>query len=132
MFFCTSLSFHQRHALSKPFLEPHPFQLAHSTVALRLDLSGNPTFSQLLERAKEMTTAAFAHGTTPFSRVVDALGTIRSAAHTPIYQAMLAFNSAAEPGEGPLAPWRGLRVVPVAADRGQLVQTDLILSINMR
>lgn len=103
-----------------------------STVALQLDLSGNPTFSQALQRAKDMAAQAFAHSTTPFAKVVDALGVSRSAAFTPVYQAMLVFNSADEPGEGQMAPWEGLQVDPVIADRGQLVQTDLVMSVNMR
>ena len=57
-----------------------------STVALRLDLSGDPSFAEALQRAKRMSTEAFAHGNTPFAKVVDALDITRSAAFTPVYQ----------------------------------------------
>jgi non-ribosomal peptide synthetase component F len=57
-----------------------------STLALRLDLSGDPTFSQALRRAKDMAVSAFAHGSTPFAKVVEHLHVVRSAAFTPLYQ----------------------------------------------
>ena len=58
-----------------------------NTLALRLDMSGDPTFCELLRRAKEATAQAFKHGAAPFARVVEAVGSMRSAAFTPLYQA---------------------------------------------
>jgi non-ribosomal peptide synthetase component F len=57
-----------------------------NTLALRLDLSGDPTFSTIVSRARATATQAFSHGSTPFAKVVDSLGVVRSAAFTPIYQ----------------------------------------------
>ena len=57
-----------------------------NTLALRTDLSGDPSFSTALDRAKTAATQAFSHGMAPFARVVDALGAVRSAAFTPVYQ----------------------------------------------
>ena len=57
-----------------------------NTVALRADVSGNPSFQQLLQRTGHATMAAFEHADAPFARVVDALGLDRSAAFTPVYQ----------------------------------------------
>ena len=57
-----------------------------NTLALRLDLSGDPSFSNVVDRAKAAATQAFAHGAAPFAKVVDSLGILRSAAFTPIYQ----------------------------------------------
>ena len=68
--------------------------IVHSTLALRLDLSGEPTFSQALQRARQATAAAFAHGAAPFSKVVEAVKTVRSAAFTPIYQVFLSKKKA--------------------------------------
>jgi surfactin family lipopeptide synthetase A len=65
------------HDLMGPFL---------NTLALRLDLAGDPTFSAVVARAKAAATQAFAHGNAPFAKVVDSLGVIRSAAFTPVYQ----------------------------------------------
>ena len=44
-----------------------------NTLALRNDLSGDPSFAELLVRARESTAAAYAHKDTPFDRVVDAI-----------------------------------------------------------
>lgn len=60
-----------------------------NTLALRLDLAGDPTFSAAVGRAKAAATQAFAHGAAPFAKVVDSLGLVRSAAFTPIYQVWL-------------------------------------------
>jgi non-ribosomal peptide synthetase component F len=63
-----------------------------NTLALRTDLSGDPSFSSALDRAKRAATQAFAHGMAPFAKVVDSLGAVRSAAFTPIYQVLLLFS----------------------------------------
>lgn len=60
-----------------------------NTLALRLDLAGDPSFSTALIRAKAAATQAFAHGSVPFAKVVDSLGVTRSAAFTPVYQVQL-------------------------------------------
>ena len=58
-----------------------------STLALRLDTSGAASFVEAVERAKCISLEAFAHATTPFSKIVDSLNILRSASFTPIYQA---------------------------------------------
>lgn len=57
-----------------------------NTLALRLDLSGDPPFQQLLQREISITRAAFEHADAPFARVVDELRLDRSAAFNPVYQ----------------------------------------------
>ena len=59
-----------------------------STLALLLELSGEPTFVELLGRARSAALGAFAHADVPFARVVDALGVARDASRTPVFQAM--------------------------------------------
>ena len=69
--------------------QPHVQRLAGcliNTVALRTDISGDPSFQQLLQRTGQATMAAFERADAPFARVVDALGLDRSAAFTPVYQ----------------------------------------------
>jgi non-ribosomal peptide synthetase component F len=70
----------ETHDLMGPFI---------NTLALRLDLSGDPSFSTAVDRAKAAATQAFAHGAAPFAKVVESLGIIRSAAFTPVYQVRL-------------------------------------------
>jgi Condensation domain len=57
-----------------------------NTLAIRLGTAPSSTFTTALQHARAATTAAFAHGATPFAQVVDRLGAVRSAAFTPVYQ----------------------------------------------
>ncbi|MFE4944770.1 amino acid adenylation domain-containing protein [Streptomyces sp. NPDC056641] len=98
-----------------------------NTVVLRTDLSGGPTFTELLQRVRTTDLDAFAHQELPFEQVVEAVNPPRSLSSHPVFQVMLAFQDT-PPVEFDLP---GLEAEPVAV-HGGASRMDLLWSLRRR
>jgi amino acid adenylation domain-containing protein len=99
-----------------------------NTLPVRVDLSGAPTGAELLRRVRERTLGAQRHQDFPFEQMVERVRPARSLSHTPLFQAMLAWQ---EVTSGPLE-LPGIAAAPIdGVDRGA-APFDLMLGLAPR
>lgn len=97
-----------------------------NTLALRVDLTGAPSVSDLLQRVKERALAAQQHQSLPFEQVVELVQPARSMAHSPVFQVMLAWHSEAR-GQPELP---GVRLGLMRRAAAMTTKFDLVLNLR--
>ncbi|MEM7356085.1 MAG: condensation domain-containing protein, partial [Acidobacteriota bacterium] len=97
-----------------------------NSVVLRSDLSGNPTFRELLRRVRRVTLDAYTHQDLPFEKLVEALNPQRDFESQPLFQIKLDMQA-----EGhPIPRLPNLEVNPVVANTPELAHSDLIVYLT--
>jgi amino acid adenylation domain-containing protein len=97
-----------------------------NTLALRLDLSGSPSVSEILEQTKEQSLAAQRHQDIPFEQVVELAQPVRSLAHSPLFQVMFAWQDATDS----LLELPGLELQPFVPSSHRVAKFDMTLFLR--
>jgi amino acid adenylation domain-containing protein/non-ribosomal peptide synthase protein (TIGR01720 family) len=97
-----------------------------NTLVLRTDLSGNPTFRELLNRVRQICLGAYAHQDLPVEKLIEALRLPRDLSYTPLVQVAFAFENV--PMSSLELP--GLNISLLEIDTGT-AKTDLTLFMQV-
>ncbi|MER6106521.1 amino acid adenylation domain-containing protein, partial [Streptomyces sp. NPDC001832] len=68
-----------------------------NTLVLRAELTGDPTFLDLVERVRDFSFAAYAHQDLPFERLVEELNPTRTRSRHPVFQVNVELHEAGTP-----------------------------------
>ena len=96
-----------------------------NTVALRVDLDGEPSFEEVLRRTRGVAVEAYANQDVPFDRIVEEVAPARQAGRTPLFQVWL--NLLGAPEEPPAIPQLDTEVL-VAPVQGALFDLNLYVT----
>jgi amino acid adenylation domain-containing protein len=94
-------------------------------LVMRTDLSGDPSFRELLRRVREVALGAYAHQSLPFDKLVEELKPPRDLSRNPLFQAAFTFDSS-PPQDLKLAQ---LEIQPLEIE-GRATRFDLVFALR--
>ena len=99
-----------------------------NTLPLRVDMSGNPTFRELLAQVKASTIDSYANQDVPVERLIESLNIERSLSHSPLFQTMVFYQNFPEQ----TVELPGLTLLPVRLDSAHsgTARADLSIFAN--
>ena len=102
-----------------------------NTLVMRTDISGNPSFRELVKRERETALGAYAHQDLPFEKLVEELNPQRELSQNPLFQVMMLWQHAErETLELPSVKLSGGGVPVQTNGAAQLTKFDLTLSLT--
>jgi amino acid adenylation domain-containing protein len=96
-----------------------------NVLVLRTDVSGSPTFRELLGRVRSTALGAYEHQDLPFERLIDVVSAKRSMSYSPLFQVMFQLRNFPEI----VTTIRGLQISALDLDPGT-AQFDLSLDVT--
>jgi hypothetical protein len=96
-----------------------------NTLILRADLSGNPTFRQLLGRVRQLALQSYANQDLPFEQVVSAVAPDRNTDHSPLYSVWFGLHA----GSLPTLTLPAVDMIPIETDT-QTIKVDLAVHLS--
>ena len=94
-------------------------------LVLRTNLSGNPSFRELLGQVREVTLGAYAHQDLPFAKLVEVVQPDRKSSHTPLFQVLFVLQNAPIPA----LELSNVTLTPLEVNRGK-AKFDLVLFVE--
>jgi amino acid adenylation domain-containing protein len=105
-----------------------------NTLVLQSDLSGNPSFRELLDRVRQVALGAYSHQELPFEKLIEVLNPDRLTNRWPLFQVLFNFRNRPQTHttQTEITPPKPLLIEPFEVDWGMMGGLELILEVTAR